>query len=120
MFVAFGALAVGGYTHSRGVFILASMAYVYIAVSALRMNRWMIGISVFIAAVAAVYSAPTVITNTWLFLTGHELFVDSPSTILVIALDAAIFALPATILSILYLLNSRSLARVFRIEPRDG
>lgn len=62
---------------------------------------------------------PMVAVNVWMFSTDHPLYLDSPGTIMIVAVYAVLFAIPALIFSIAYLLQWRSLLAALR-KPTRG
>jgi len=70
-------------------------------VFALLGKSWAIGVSVVMALLLMVRWLPVVSMNTWMFVTGQELYRDPPATTLVVISYAIVFAIPAAFLSIL-------------------
>lgn len=62
---------------------------------------------------------PMVAINIWMFSTDHPLYLDSPATIMIVAVYALLFAIPALIFSIAYLLQWPTLLAALR-KPTPG
>lgn len=58
--------------------------------------------------------APMVVQNTYMFLTNHPLYYDSPATIFVVVALALFFLLPPSLISVCLLLDRRRFVQVFR------
>lgn len=95
MLCAFTALAVGGPNAARWALLLMGVGNLAIAILALRRNRWAIAGSIMVAALVAARWTPMVLYNWWAFFTGHQLYRDSPGTIIVVAIYSVLFAAPA-------------------------
>ncbi|MGH8243648.1 MAG: hypothetical protein ACRETY_09890 [Steroidobacteraceae bacterium] len=114
MLFAIATLAIGSYNNTKGTLLAAAVAFVVTSRVALRNRRWAICLAVFIAMLVMVWWLPMVIVNIWMFLSGHELFKDSPATIFIVLVGAILFAIPATILCVLYVLNRNELLLLLR------
>src|SRR5688572_14654652 len=109
MLCAFTVLYVGGPNSARETLILLSVAYVAVATVARRHKRWAVATSVVVAALVTLRWAPMVGYNWWMFFGGHELYLDSPGTIIIVAIYSLLLALPATGLLVGYVANGRAL-----------
>jgi hypothetical protein len=116
MLAAFGYLAVGGYTNVRGALLALAAAYVIASVFALRGSRWAVAISVAASALLTLRWLPVVVMNTWMFISGHELYQDSPGTIFIVASYAIVFAIPSTMILALFILKRKELWLSFRSQ----
>ena len=82
--------------------------FVLVALLAVRGRPWAVVISMLVAVALLVGWLPMVVLNFWMFLTNHPLYLDSPGTILIVAVYAALFVLPSLILVALYAVQWRS------------
>lgn len=60
--------------------------------------------------------APMVFLNFWMFITGHELYQDSPATIIVIVYYAIALVLPGLLIYLLLFLDRKRLLAAFRFN----
>lgn len=111
---AFLFLLIGLYSIPRAVIFALCIFFVVVSLLALLKNRWAIAISVLVAIILMLRWLPMVIINTWMFISGHELYQDSPATILVVLSYAIVFAIPSTILNILYFVNRKPIWQFVR------
>ncbi len=111
---AFTYLVVGLYSKPRAILLIIGLCYIVVSIFALIGKRWAIGFSVLTAILLMLRWLPMVTINTWMFLSGHELYRDSPATILVVLSYALVFALPATVLCVLYIFQRKNVLRVIR------
>ena len=81
-----------------------------IAFLAIRRKHWAVVLTAVITIIMMCYWVPIVVVNTWMYLTGHALYLDSPATIIIVAIYAIIFAFPATVLSMMYFTKRKDLA----------
>ena len=114
MLAAFMVLAVFGPSTPRFVAVLVTLAYLGVAFAALRRTVWALLISIGAAAILLVRWLPMVVTNFYMYLDDHPLYVDSPGTIFIVAINALLFALPAALLLILYLVQWRKVVSLIR------
>jgi hypothetical protein len=120
MLAAFGYLAVGSYNNVRGALLLAAATYVAASAVALRGSRWAIATTVVVAVLLLIRWLPVVVVNTWMFISGHELYRDSPGTIFIVAAYAVVFAVPAAIVCTLFYLNGKVLRFMLRSGTISG
>jgi len=113
MVIAFASLLFGEYSHAKAMIFSLGLVYFALAILAFRGNRWAIILSVLTAFLLMLRWLPMVLVNAWMFITGHPLYLDSPGTILIVILYAAVFAMPATLLSVLYGIQYKKLIRLF-------
>jgi hypothetical protein len=99
---AFACLFALGPSIARAALALASFAFIGVSVMAARRRRWAVCAVILVATVLLIQHLPPVVLNAWLFLTRDSLYLDSPGTILVVAVSAVIFALPALLLVVTY------------------
>jgi hypothetical protein len=114
MVSAFAYLVHGRYSDPRAILLTLGVAYAVISFFALVGRRWAIGIPVIIAILLMIRWLPMVGINTWMFMSGHELYQDSPATILVVLSYAVVFAIPSTILCSLYLVQRKQIWGILR------
>jgi hypothetical protein len=114
MAVAFTLLFATANTTTRAALVVASLAYVAISIMALRRNRWAVVVVVLVAALLLIRFLPPVLLNGWMFLRQDPLYLDSPGTILVVALSAMVIAFPALILVGSYAYRWRALRALIR------
>jgi hypothetical protein len=114
MVSAFAYLVHGRYSDPRAILLTLGVAYAVISFFALVGKRWAIGISVIIAILLMIRWLPMVAINTWMFMSGHELYQDSPATILVVLSYGVVFAIPSTILCGLYLVQRKQIWGILR------
>jgi accessory gene regulator protein AgrB len=113
MFIAFALLEIGLHTATRLVMLSLTILYLGVAILALRGWRWALLLSVAVALLEVVWWAPALITNMWMFVTGHELYQDSPATIIVVLIEALLLVIPAAVLCIAYAVQWRQLRSRF-------
>lgn len=113
MLVWFAYLALGRYSHSRGVMLALATVYAIVAIFTLRQQRRAVAVSVVVASILMVRWLPMVGVNFWMFITRNELYQDSPATIFIVAVYALVFAVPATLLCTLYFMKRRNLRMIF-------
>jgi hypothetical protein len=63
---------------------------------------------------------PMVAMNAFMFISGHELYKDSPATILIVLSYAIVFAMPATTLCVLYLVHRKNIWRLIRYGKEEA
>ena len=78
-----------------GALFVALGIYVYAIIMLHRGQLWAWWLCWIPPLVSLVLAAPNVIHNAMLFLRDDPLYVDSPATILIVAVSAALFVLPA-------------------------
>jgi hypothetical protein len=113
MLIAFTLLEIGLHTSAR--LLMLSLAILYLAVAVLASRGWRsaLALSVAVALLEAVWGLPTVVINVWMFVTGDGLYRDSPATILVVLIEAILFAIPASVLCVAYVFQWRQLQSLF-------
>lgn len=114
MLSAFAYLVHGRYSDPRAILLTLGVAYTVVSLFALVGKGWAIGISVIIAILLMIRWLPMVAINTWMFMSGHDLYRDSPATILVVFSYAVVFAIPSTILCGLYLVQRKQIWGILR------
>ena len=107
-------LVLGRYSDSLAILLTLGVAYVGISFFALAGKRWAIVTSTIVAILLMIRWLPMVAINTWMFISGHELYRDSPATILVVLSYAVVFAIPSTILCCLYLAQRKQIWKILR------
>jgi len=117
MLSAFAWLYVASPSDARQTLLLLSTANIGIAFLARQGQRWAIALSIAVATLLFLRWAPVVAINWWMFFTGHQLYRDSPGTILIVGIMTLLFALPATVLLVGYALNRHALAPLFLRTP---
>ena len=119
MAMAFAALFIGSASSPRFVVLTLTIAYVGISTAAFRLKRWSLTAVILVAVLLTIRWLPMVIINFWMFFTRHPLYTDSPATIIIVAINALLFALPGLLLVSLYSLQWRSV-RLALQRPRAG
>ena len=76
-------------------------AYVYVIVSLYRGKRWGWWLCWVPPLISLVLAAPNVVYNFVLFFSHDPLYLDSPGTILVVAVNAILFVVPPLVIAIL-------------------
>ena len=115
LLMAFFAYLFAGYrSDTRAVFLAVSVAYVLISLLAIRRNRWAVLVAVLVACFLTARWLPVVGVNLWMLITGHELYRDSPATIFIVLINAAVFMFPSTVVCVLYYLNRKELWQLLR------
>ena len=120
LLLAFASLFVLGPTVPRALAVVAAVAYLAASRSALRGNRLAVAVTIVASVWFAVRWAPMVGLNAWMFATDHPLYLDSPGTILIVAIHAVLFALPGASLVLLYLFQWRNVRRLLAGGTRVG
>ena len=104
---------------SRPTLVATGLLAIYLAATAcaFRDDRpaWMVAIAVPILVL--ILTAPLVIVNVWMFLAGHNLYRDSPGTILIVATYAITLTVPAFVLIILFFACRKEIGGIFRPPP---
>ena len=93
---------------------LAAFSYAAVAFAAVEEKRWAFVICFLVAVGLLVFWLPWVVLNFHAFVTDDPLYQDSPGTILVVAVNALIFCLPALMLVVAYILRFGLLLRYIR------
>jgi hypothetical protein len=119
MAMAFAALFFGSASSPRFVVLTLTIAYVGISMAAFRLKRWSLTAVILVALLLTIRWLPMVIINFWMFFTRHPLYTDAPATIIIVAINALLFALPGLLLVSLYSLQWRSVRLVLQ-RPRPG
>lgn len=109
MLSAFVYLAVSGYNSTRGALLVAATAYVASSIAALRGYRWAVVLAVVVSTLLLIRWLPMVVVNFWMFISGHELYQDSPATIFIVAAYAVVFAIPSVAVCTLLALSRKEL-----------
>jgi len=107
-------LLFGKYSSPRAVFLALSVCFVIVAFQAISKNRWAVAISILVASLVMVRWLPMVVVNSWMFISGHELYQNSPATIFIVIINIIIFTAPSTALCISYFLNRKKLWQLIR------
>lgn len=114
MISAFAYIVHGRYSDSRAILLALSVTYAAVSFFALTGKRWAIVVSVVIAILLMIRWLPMVAINVWMFISGHELYRDSPATIFVVLSYAVVFAIPSTVLCGLYFAQRRQIWGILR------
>jgi len=107
MTIAFSYLLIGAYSSLRAILVVLCICYIITAFNALFKKRWAVIISVLVAGLLMFRWLPMVVINIWMFSTGHPLYADSPGTILIVLINAILFAIPSTLLCVFYFVNRK-------------
>ena len=107
MVIWFGLLLAGRYSETRALTFGISIAFFVVALLTLSQYRWAAILSVGTAFLVAFRYLPMVMVNALMFVSGHELYRDSPATVFVVLIYAFVFAIPSTVLCLLYIFNYR-------------
>ena len=113
-FWAVGYFVQNGLNGSRLIVLSLSLAYIYVAFAGVDRKRWAVFFILLVSLLIFIRWVPMVTLNFYMFLDGHELYLDSPGTILVVIPLAVIFAFPSLIMIIAIALNFRKLILFFR------
>ena len=116
MLAGFSSLLLGLYSHGRAGIVLLSVGYSVVAIQALRHKRWAIIISIIVAFLLMIRWLPMVIMNGWMFITGDELYLDSPATIFIVLIYTVLFAIPSTVLSVIYTFKYKTILEKYVIK----
>ena len=95
---------VAGLARSPSTIAIAGggLAYLIVACFAMAHRRWAIGTVVVTVSLTALVTGVFTVINVAMFLLGHELYRDSPGTIVVVAINAAVFTAPALVILSLF------------------
>jgi len=96
--LAFGAVFVDGPGIRRAAAFAAAIAFVAVSVDALRGYRWAVVTALSIAGVLLAVTLPYVLFNVWKFATDDPMYLDSPGTILVVAIEGLLLTLPPLVI----------------------
>ena len=107
MLLAFLVLVVLGPSIPRLIVFVAALGYVGVSLAALHRSGWALLASVGVAAVLLARELPMVFVNFRMYIDDHSLYLDSPGTILIVAINALLFVIPALMLLILYVVQWR-------------
>jgi hypothetical protein len=116
LLAAFLTLAVLGPTIPRVVLLIAPLAFGGITWLALRGRVWALLLVIGAAVIVLARWLPMVIVNVDMFLRDDPLYLDSPATILIVAIYAVLLVGPALILVMLYLVQWRKVLAAIRRE----
>lgn len=111
---AFLYLVLGRYSEPRAVLLVICLVYIAISLFALAGKRWAIVMCIMVALLLTIRWVPMVAINAWMFATGHELYRDSPATILVVLSYAIVFAIPSLILCVLYFFQRKHIWKILK------
>ena len=114
MWLAFAHRLISSPTAPRAIVLAVLSALVAVAFLALRGRKWALVLTIFVAIVLLVRWFPMVIVNFWMFFTGHPLYLDSPATIFVVAINSILFAIPAVVLVALFSAQWRQVGEALR------
>lgn len=95
-------LLINAPTTYRATLLGLALCFVISSIAALQRHRWAVLLSMLFTIALAIRWLPMVVVNYWLYLTREPLYLDSPATIQLVHPKAALFAVPAVILLILY------------------
>ena len=113
-------LIVRGASHSitAGFYIIAIVMYVVASCAIFMDYRWSWILSmVFLAGYWLLHGWMVLVNfavNVWMFFSGHELYKDSPATIIIVFLSAIFGIFPATCLLILGTLARKQILSILR------
>ena len=111
----------GAYSNSRAVYCSFFILYVIIALFALIKHRWAIVISIIVSILLLIRWVPMVGINYWLYITKAPLYLDSPATIFIVHIIAVVYAFPALLTSLMFLLSSRPiLKKIFKANEKSS
>lgn len=116
MWLAFCILFVGAPSVPRAIMVLVLSIFIAITFFAVCGSRWALILSIGVAATLFVRWLPVVIVNFWMFFTNHPIYLDSPLTILIAGIYAILFAIPSTLLVILFTLQWRQVKDALRLN----
>ena len=105
LWIFFAWLFLGAPDPSRGLWWAAASGFVVIGLMAHRRRRWALVASGVVSVAALGYWSPFVAVNAYLYATGDPVYLDSPGTILVVALDAVLFVIPSAVVLSLWFLR---------------
>lgn len=114
MTAAFSYLYAVAPTTARAAVVAMLVLFVCASIAALRRRRWAVALVVAVAVLLAVRWLPMVAVNAWMFATGHPRYLDSPGTLLIVAINAALFAIPGLVLVMLYAARWRTVSGIVR------
>lgn len=94
--------------------VIISILYLAAAIACLTNCRigWMIAIV--IPILPLVRWTPMVFVNFWMFFNGHELYQDSPATIVIVAMNGFMFVLPGVLIYLCLALDNKRLLTALR------
>ena len=116
-------LIVRGASHSivAGFFIMAIVIYVVASCAIFMDYRWSWILSIaFLAGYWFLHGWMALVNfavNVWMFFSGHELYKDSPATIIIVFLSAIFGIFPATCLLVLGALARKRIISILRGRP---
>lgn len=114
MWLAFCILFVGAPSVPRAVIVLVLSIFIAVAFFAVYGNRWALILSIGVAVTLFILWSPIIIVNFWMFFTNHPLYLDSPLTIVIAGIYAILFAIPSTLLVMLFSLQWRQVKNALR------
>lgn len=114
MAMAFALLFIGAASLPRFAVIVLAVLYVCVSIAAIRLMRWCLLTVILVAVLLTIRWLPMVLMNFWMFFTDHPLYIDSPATILIVGMNALLFAFPGLLLFSLYVVQWRSMLLIFQ------
>lgn len=81
------------------------LMYYFLIAGVFRGRIWSIRLSIMPPLLAFLITAPMVTMNIFMFITGHELYRDSPATIFIVGVVAILVTMPSFLVLILYWRN---------------
>jgi len=119
MWCVFLYLFIGLPSGPRAVYLVSLSAFVVTAIYALLGKPWALLTSMGAAFFLLMYWLPTTLVNFWFFLVGDPLYLDSPGTMLVVAVNAILFVIPATTLLVLFALQRRQVKALLLLRAQE-
>ena len=115
----FVALSVNAPVPNRLAFLAVACVYLLACIAALQSSRVAWIISILVPIVICALWLPMVVVNLVAYAKGDPRYRDSPATIVVVAVEAVIFAAPALLLAILFW-RQRAVLTALVVPPRTG
>lgn len=102
-------IALDGFSFFSTAQFVIILLYVIACRQARKLKPWALKGVLVMSVIISVRYLSMVLINIFMFITGHELYRDSPATIFVVLMNATLFAIPATIFSLYYLRNIKKM-----------
>jgi len=107
----------GGRVDMAAGFFATSVIYAALSVAAFQGQRWAWWLTLVPPALVTICVGPWAIYNFYTFLTDHPLYLDSPATIFVVAINSIVLLVPAVLVLVLMVVSRK---RPNNTVERDG
>jgi len=97
----------GGRVDMAAGFFVTSVIYAALSIAAFQGQRWAWWLTLVPPALVAICVGPWALYNFYAFLTDHPLYLDSPVTIFVVAINSIVLLVPAVLVLVLMVVSRK-------------